>query len=516
MLRGSRSSWPPAFKLGADYISSVSIQSNRVFLVSAGLILLVSIFGAVFTDALAPALALIQNWLVANMRGFYLLVVGLFFVFVVYLAISRFSAIRLGADNSRPEYSTFSWFAMLFSAGMGIGLMFFGVAEPVTHALSPPLSVGSEVAANRQALQLTLLNWGLQAWAVYIVVGLSLAYFCFRRGRPLTFRSTLYPVFGERINGALGDAVDVFAILGTLFGVATSLGLGVMQVNAGLAYLFAVPVSESVQLVLIVTITAAATLSVVAGLDAGIRRLSILNIVLAVLLLLFVFLTGPTLTLISDFFQNGVSYLVEVVPLNINLYREASDDWMGGWTLFYWAWWISWSPFVGVFIARISKGRTIRQFVLGVMLLPTGFTCVWMTVFGNSALVLEVLDEGSSIVQAVQNDLPTALFVLLEQLPLSFVTSMIAVLLVTTFFVTSSDSGSLVIDIIASNGNLDPPRWQRIFWAVTEGMVAAVLLAAGGLTALQTATIISALPLAIIMLLICFGLWKSLRSEPIP
>jgi len=475
--------------------------------------LIISAIGSLFTNAIAPAFTQIQGWLVANMGWFYLLVVGFFFIFVVYLAISRYSGLRLGTDDSQPDYNTFSWFAMLFSAGMGIGLMFFGVAEPVTHAFSPPLPVDGAEAANRQAMLLTLLNWGFQAWAVYIVVALSLAYFCFRCGLPLTFRSTLYPLLGERIKGRLGDAVDVFAILGTLFGVATSLGLGVLQINAGLAYLFDVPVSETIQVVLILSITAVATLSVVAGLDAGIRRLSILNIVLAVFLMLFVFVTGPTLTLISSLFQNITNYVIGVIPANFNLYRKASDDWMGGWTLFYWAWWIPWSPFVGMFIARISKGRTIREFILGVMLLPMGFTCVWMTVFGNTALALEVVGQGQSVVEAVQNNLPTAIFVLLEQLPLSFLTSMIAALLIVTFFVTSSDSGSLVIDIIASNGDLDPPRWRRVFWAVTQGVVAAVLLAAGGLTALQTATIASALPLAIIMLFICIGLMRSLRNE---
>lgn len=486
---------------------------GSVFRISAGLVLVLSLTSAIFIDSIGPVLSGVQASLVANMGWFYLGVVGLFFVFVLYLACSPFAKLRLGPEDSTPDFGYFSWFAMLFSAGMGIGLLFFGVAEPVTHFLSPPLAVAAAEEAGRQAMLLTFLHWGLQAWAIYIVVGLALAYFSFRRGLPLTFRSALYPVIGDRIDGRIGDAVDIFAILGTLFGVATSLGLGVMQVNAGLAYLFNVPVGTGVQIFLIATITGLATLSVVAGLDAGIKRLSVLNIVLAMFLLLFVFTMGPTATLISSFFQNLLSYATDSIPLNLELYRHASDDWMGGWTLFYWAWWISWSPFVGMFIARVSRGRTIREFILGVMLLPTGFTFIWLTIFGNAALAFELSGEGVGVIQAVQNDLPTAIFVLLERLPLPLLTSLIATVLIITFFVTSSDSGSLVIDIIASNGDLDPPRWQRVFWASTEGVVAALLLAAGGLTALQTATIVSALPLAIIMLLISYGLLKALREE---
>lgn len=484
-----------------------------VFIISAGLILLFSLFGAGFSAIAEASFGGMQSWLVANMGWFYLLVTVFFFFFVLYLALSNFGKIRLGPDDSRPDFSYVSWFAMLFSAGMGIGLMFFSVAEPLTHYVTPPLEVAGSTEAARQAMLITFLHWGLQAWAVYIVMGLSLAYFSFRRGLPLTIRSTLYPIIGERIKGPIGHAVDIFAVLGTLFGIATSLGLGVMQVNAGLNYLFDVPVSVEIQIALIAAITLLATLSVVAGLNAGIRRLSMLNFYLAALLLAFVFVMGPTTTLIVSLFQNIGSYVVNFLPLNVSLYKDASNDWMGAWTLFYWAWWISWSPFVGMFIARISRGRTIREFVFGVLLLPTGFTFMWLTFFGNSALVLELAGQGGNIVDAVQNDMPTALFVMLEQLPWASITSLIATVLVVTFFVTSSDSGSLVIDIITSNGDLNLPVWQRVFWATTEGVVAAVLLAAGGLTALQTAAIGSALPLAIILLFICYGLHRGLKTD---
>lgn len=365
---------------------------------------------------------------------------------------------------------------------------------------------GGTVEAARGAMLITYFHWGLQAWSTYCVVGLALAYFAFRHGLPLTIRSALYPIIGDRIYGNIGHVVDIFAVLGTMFGVATSLGLGVMQVNAGLSYLFDVNVSTTMQVALIAGITGLATISVVAGLDKGIRRISELNLLLALTLLSFVLLAGPTASLLGGFGQNLGNYLSSMVAMTFNLYAYEPNEWMGDWTLFYWAWWISWSPFVGMFIARISRGRTIREFILGVLLIPAGFTFLWLSIFGNSALFIELAEDGGQIAKAAINDMPTALFVLLEYLPLTTITSMLATLLVVTFFVTSSDSGSLVIDIITSGGNEDPPVWQRVFWALSEGVVASVLLIAGGLAALQTATIISALPFAFVMLLICYGL----------
>jgi len=402
---------------------------------------------------------------------------------------------------------------MLFSAGVGIGLLFFGVAEPVTHFAQPPSGQALTVGAAKNAMLFTYFHWGFQAWATYIIVGLSLAYFAFRQGLPLTIRSSLYPLIGEKIYGPIGSAVDVFAVLGTMFGVATSLGIGVTQVNAGLNYLFGVAISPEVQVLLIAAITVMATLSVITGLNGGIRRLSELNMVLAIFLLLFVLLSGPTAALLGAFVQNVGNYLGNFVPLTFNVYAYEPNEWIGDWTLFYWGWWISWSPFVGMFIARISRGRTIREFILGVLFVPAGFTFLWLSIFGNSALFLELSETGGEITSAVLSDMPTALYVFLEHLPFAPVICLLATLLIVTFFVTSSDSGSLVIDIITSGGNENPPVWQRIFWAISEGVVASVLLLAGGLGALQTAAISSALPFSIVMIFICVGLYRALQVE---
>ena len=491
-----------------------STLNKPVFFISAGLIIAVCLYGALFSEHASLVFSDLQSWLLTNLGWLYMGSVAGFFMLVIYLAFSRFAHLRLGADDSEPEYSYGSWFAMLFSAGMGIGLMFFGVSEPMTHFLEPPVGEGGTIDAARNAMQVTFFHWGLHAWAIYIIIGLALAYFSFRHDLPLTLRSALYPVIGDKIYGKWGNAVDIFAILGTMFGVATSLGIGVMQVNAGLNYLFGLPVSIMVQVALIAVITCAATVSVVAGLDAGIRRLSELNLVLALLLMVFVLVAGPTVMLLSSLIQNIGMYLSGLVDMTFRIYAYEPNEWIGNWTLFYWAWWISWSPFVGMFIARISRGRTIREFILGVLLVPSGFTFLWLTIFGNSGLWLEMHEAGAGLATAVQTNMPTAIFVLLDQLPLTGITSALATMLIVTFFVTSSDSGSLVIDIISSGGAENPPVWQRIFWAVSEGAVAATLLVAGGLAALQTAAISSALPLIIVMFLVCYGLMKALHAEP--
>ena len=491
-----------------------STLNKPVFFISAGLIIAVCLYGALFSEHASLVFSDLQSWLLTNLGWLYMGSVAGFFMLVIYLAFSRFAHLRLGADDSEPEYSYGSWFAMLFSAGMGIGLMFFGVSEPMTHFLEPPVGEGGTIDAARNAMQVTFFHWGLHAWAIYIIIGLALAYFSFRHDLPLTLRSALYPVIGDKMYGKWGNAVDIFAILGTMFGVATSLGIGVMQVNAGLNYLFGLPVSIMVQVALIAAITCAATVSVVAGLDAGIRRLSELNLVLALLLMVFVLVAGPTVMLLSSLIQNIGMYLSGLVDMTFRIYAYEPNEWIGNWTLFYWAWWISWSPFVGMFIARISRGRTIREFILGVLLVPSGFTFLWLTIFGNSGLWLEMHEAGAGLATAVQTNMPTAIFVLLDQLPLTGITSALATMLIVTFFVTSSDSGSLVIDIISSGGAENPPVWQRIFWAVSEGAVAATLLVAGGLAALQTAAISSALPLIIVMFLVCYGLMKALHAEP--
>ncbi|MDZ7640980.1 MAG: choline BCCT transporter BetT [Desulfurivibrio sp.] len=487
-----------------------------VFIISAVLIVFIAAFAALATDLAVTVFNATQNWIIDTVGWFYVLAVAGFLVFVIALAVSNFGRVKLGSDHSTPDYSYLSWFAMLFSAGMGIGLMFFAVAEPVMHFVSPPAGDPETVAAARQAMRITFFHWGVHAWAIYAVVALSLAYFAFRQGLPLTVRSSLYPLIGERIYGPIGHAVDIFAVLGTLFGVATSLGLGVVQINSGLNYLFDVPTTVGVQVVLIAVITSFATISVVMGLDSGIRRLSELNIFLAFFLLAFVLLFGPTVFLLQTLVQNTGMYISSVFEMTFNLYAYEPTDWIGGWTLFYWGWWIAWAPFVGMFIARVSKGRTIREFVVGVLLVPVGFTFMWMTFFGDTALHMVMVQGINELSEAVAADTSVALFKFFEYLPFSGLTAVVATLLVVTFFVTSSDSGSLVVDILTSGGHDDEtPVWQRIFWAVTEGVVAATLLLAGGLAALQTATIATALPFTIIMILMAWGLLRALRIEEV-
>lgn len=483
-----------------------------VFFVSAGLILVFALLGALFPQRTGDVFAMLQAGIVRDFGWFYILAVAIFLIFVLFLMMSRYGDVRLGPDDSEPEYSYISWFAMLFSAGMGIGLLFFGVAEPVQHYALPPVGEGRTIDSAREAMVLTFFHWGVHAWAIYIIVGLALAYFAFRRGLPLTLRSSLFPLIGTRIHGPIGHAIDIFAVLGTMFGVATSLGFGVLQVNAGFSYLFGMPVNPTVQVVLIAIITGMATLSVVMGLDKGVKRLSELNIILAIVLLIFVLAVGSTVFLLQAFVQNIGAYLGAVVQRTFRMYAYEPNAWLGDWTLFYWGWWISWSPFVGMFIARISRGRTIREFITGVLLVPVLFTFLWMTVFGNTAIALD-LGGAAPIVQTVADNLPVALFEVLAQLPFSVIASGLATVLVITFFVTSADSGALVIDMITSGAAPHPPVWQRVFWAVCAGVVAAVLLLAGGLQALQTAALASALPFAAIMLFICYGLLRALQTE---
>lgn len=488
---------------------------SAVFLISSTLIVLFVLYGVVFTDSASAVFEAVQNAIVTGMGWFYILCAASFLAFVVWLRFSRYSGVKLGPDDSEPDYSYPSWFAMLFSAGMGIGLLFFSVAEPILHYAHPPVGEGQTLAAARESMRITFFHWGLHSWAIYIVVGLSLAYFSFRHDLPLTIRSSLYPILGERIYGPAGAVVDILAVLGTMFGVATSLGLGVMQVNAGLNFLFDISVSTTTQLVLIVIITLIATVSVGLGLDRGIKRLSEFNLSLGLILLLFVFLLGPTVFLLNAFLQNIGVYFQQIVFTTFQTYALVETDWQGSWTLFYWGWWIAWSPFVGMFIARISRGRTIGEFITGVLLVPSLLTFIWMTIFGDTALYVELFG-GGGIVAAVEESVSTALFVLLDGFPLAGITSLIATVVIVTFFVTSSDSGSLVIDIITHEGNPDPPVATRVFWALTEGGVAAVLLVAGGLTALQTASIAMGLPFAAVLLLMCYGLLRGLRREKMP
>ncbi|MDR7016885.1 BCCT family transporter [Acinetobacter sp. 3657] len=406
----------------------------------------------------------VLNYVTNTFGWFYMLAVAAFLIFIVGIAMSNWGNIKLGPDHAEPEYSFLSWFAMLFSAGYGIALLFFGVAEPVLHFSAPPQGAPGTIEAAKQAMQISYFHWGFHIWAIYGVVGLSLAYFTFRHGLPLAMRSTLFPFIGNRINGWMGHTVDTFAVLGTLFGIATTLGLSVTQINTGVNYLFpSIPVSIPVQIATILIITLLATFSVVAGMDKGIKRLSVINIGLAVALMLFVFIVGPTLFILQTFVENTGSYLSNLVERTFSLQAYTANDWIGNWTLFIFGWTISWAPFVGIFIAKISRGRTIRQFIVGIMLIPTIFTFLWFSVFGDTALHLILVEGYQSLVQDVQQDKAIALFKLYEHLPLTSLLSFLSVILIITFFVTSADSGSLVIDSLTSGGVTDTPYGSVYF-----------------------------------------------------
>lgn len=489
------------------------IINPPVFIGAVALTGLFVAVGAFLPGQAEVIFAAVQGWTLASFGWLYLLAVAVFLGAVVFFAASRYGNIKLGPDESTPDFPYLSWCAMLFAAGMGIGLMYFGVGEPMTHYAAPPDAEPMTVAAQRQAMTVTFFHYGLHAWAIYAVVGLSLAYFGHRYNLPLTIRSGLYPLLKERINGPIGHAVDIFAICGTLFGVATSMGFGVLQINAGLEHLFGIPNNVLVQLTLIAIVTAAATVSVVTGVDKGVRILSELNLVMAVLLMLFVLAVGPTGLLMRDFVQNIGFYLDSFLLRTFNIYAYEPKPWIDAWTLFYWSWWISWSPFVGMFIARISRGRTVREFVVAVLCVPVGFTFIWMTVFGNTALFLDTTVADGALSAAVAADMSVALFQFFEYLPLPAVTSALAVALIAVFFVTSCDSGSLVVDTIAAGGRTDTSALQRVFWCALEAVVAGVLLVAGGLGALQSATIASALPFTLIMLVLIWGLAKGMRAD---
>jgi choline/glycine/proline betaine transport protein len=457
-----------------------------------------------------------MHGITSTMGWLLVLVANVFILASVYFAFSRFGRIRIGGSDAKPEFSTPAWFAMLLSAGMGIGLMFWSVGEPIFHYASPsPMFNGVEALtpeAAQAAMGVTYFHWGVHPWAIYAIVGLGLAFFAYNRGLPLTIRSVFYPLLGNRIYGFWGNLIDVLSVLATLVGLATSLGLGVKQVNAGLNTLFGIQIDVPTQVTLIAVITAFATLSVMAGLDKGVRRLSQANMILAAVFMLFLLLVGPTIFILSGFTQN-LGYYLSIFP-ELSLWTETFRDtnWQGSWTVFYWAWWISWSPFVGMFIARISKGRTVREFVLGVILIPTLLTFVWMSVFGGSALFVQ--SHGlADIVAAVNENVATAMFAMLDHFPLSEVLSLAAIVLVVVFFVTSSDSGSLVVDHLTSGGKLHSPTPQRVFWAVMEGIIAAVLLIGGGLATLQTAAVSTGLPFALVLLISVYSLYVGFSQE---
>jgi choline/glycine/proline betaine transport protein len=454
----------------------------------------------------------IQNWISTNFGWFLVLVVNFFLFFILFIAFTKYGKIKLGGKNAVPEFSRGAWFAMLFSAGMGIGILFWSVAEPIFHFTSPPVGEGQTTEAAKEAMRTTFLHWGLHAWAIYSLVGLALAFFSFNRNMPLAIRSVFYPMLGDKVYRWPGDVIDVLAVLATLFGLATSLGLGVKQVSAGLGHLFNINDSLQTQVILIIAITLAATASVVSGLDQGVKKLSQLNINIGAVLLAFIIIIGPTIFILDSFTQNIGNYVSHFFEKSFWTETYKQSDWQNQWTIFYWSWWISWSPFVGMFIARISKGRSVKEYVLSVLIVPTILTFLWISAFGGSAMFLELKGVGG-VAESVKENVATAIYQLFENFPLSQVTNFAAIVLVISFFVTSSDSGSLVVDAFTSGGKLKSPVGQRVFWALMEGTVAAILLVGGGLNALQTAAITTGLPFAIILIIMAFSLRKGLQKE---
>ncbi|KIH98354.1 choline transporter [Streptomonospora alba] len=495
------------------------------------MVLLFLIWGALFTGGLSSAAGSAVTWITTYFGWFYIMAATFFLVFVLWLMFSRFGNIRLGPDSSRPEFGTTAWFAMLFTAGMGIGLVFYGVSEPVTYNAgggpNPEVDANTQESAS-EAMNFTLFHWGVHPWAIYIVLGLALGYFCFRKGLPMRPASALYPLIGNRIYGWVGNLVDILAVFGTLFGLATSLGIGARQVNAGLTSLFGLPNVWWMQVLIVAVITSVAVLSVMLGIDKGIRRLSVINLWLAVALMLAVFIFGPRLYILTGMADFAGYYLQHLPETSLHVANPETDqagyEFQQAWTLFYWGWWIAWSPFVGMFIARISYGRTIRQFITGTLFAPVGASIVWFSVFGGAGMFYDNLrNAGISEVDA-----PLAMYELLENLPMPAILvgllSILTVVVVVLFFATSSDSGSLVIDMLTNGGDPHPIKLQRFFWAVTEGLVTIVLLMAGAgmvegdadpVTALQSASLVTGLPFAVVLIIICFGVLKALRSEDV-
>lgn len=499
-----------------DIHNPVFVVSSLTIIVFVALTLALPEQATAFFGWLRPTLTSTFDW-------FFLSAANIFVLVALALIVSPLGRIRIGGPDARPDYGYAGWFAMLFAAGMGIGLMFFGVAEPISHFSASvgdtagsadsfaPLAgaAGDPATARDMAMAGTIFHWGLHPWAIYAIVGLSLAIFAYNKGLPLTIRSIFYPILGDRIWGWPGHVIDTLAVFATLFGLATSLGIGAEQANAGLQYLFDVPVNATSKVFLITGITAIALISVVAGLDAGVKRLSEINMVLATLLLLFIILAGPTLVIATGYFHNLIAY-AEYLPALSNPFGRDDTGFSQGWTAFYWAWWISWSPFVGMFIARVSRGRSVREFLICVLLIPSAVSVLWMTAFGGTAI--DMVNDGYQAL--VDAPLELKLFSMLGNLPLAAITSFIGIILVIVFFVTSSDSGSLVTDTITAGGKVDAPVSQRVFWASFEGLVAIALLLGGGLTSLQAAAASTGLPFAIVLLIGCFALIKGLLSEP--
>ncbi|MBK0000864.1 MULTISPECIES: choline transporter [unclassified Erwinia] len=487
-----------------------------VFYTSAGLILLFSLMTILYSDLMASWILRAVNWVSATFGWYYMLAATLYVVFVIFMACSRFGAIKLGPEQSKPEFSILSWAAMLFAAGIGIDLMFFSVAEPVTQYMQPPEGQGQTFEAARQAMVWTLFHYGLTGWSMYALMGIALGYFSYRYNLPLTIRSALYPIFGKRINGPIGHTVDIAAVIGTIFGIATTLGIGVVQLNYGLKVLFDIPEGLGAQTALIVLSVIIATISVTSGVDKGIRILSELNVALALFLILFVLFFGNTEFLLNALVLNVGDYINRFTGMTLNTFAfDRPVEWMNSWTLFFWAWWVAWSPFVGLFLARISRGRTIREFVLGTLIIPFTFTLLWLSVFGNAALY-EIIHGDAGFAQEVMSHAERGFYSLLAQYPAFKFSASVATITGMLFYVTSADSGSLVLGNFTcklKDINSDAPNWIRIFWSVTIGLLTLGMLMTNGISALQNATVIMGLPFSFVIFFVMAGLYKSLKVE---
>ncbi len=503
------------YELGRDNVQFLGLDVHNPVFVVASLTIITFVLGVLaFRDAAAGVFDALYTWLTSTFDWVFLGAGNIFVLFCLMLLVTPLGRVRLGGPDARPDYSTWSWFAMLFAAGMGIGLMFFGVAEPVDHFLSPPLGVdpADAAAVQRLAIASAIFHWGVHPWAMFAVVALALAFAAYNLGLPLTLRSGFYPVLGDAVWGRFGHVVDIVAVFAALFGLATSLGLGAQQMAAGLDHLFGIPATDMTRVLLIAGITGVALTSVVAGVDRGVKRLSQANLALALLLLAFVLAVGPTVELLGGFVASLGHYVAAIAPLSNSAGRE-DLDFLHGWTTFFWAWWLAWAPFVGMFIARVSRGRTVRVLVGCMLVVPVLVSALWMNAFGATALSHYLEAGTTAAVDAVQAQQPElALFLMLETLPFSGVTSLAGIVLVMVFFVTSSDSGSLVIDTITAGGKLDSPVAQRVFWCAFEGIVAITLLLGGGLVALQTASLVTGFPIALVMLGMCYSIWKGLRA----
>lgn len=487
-----------------------------VFYTSAGLILTFSLVTILYSDLAASVIQTAVNWVSTTFGWYYMLAATLYIVFVVYMACSRYGAIKLGPEQSKPEFSLLSWSAMLFAAGIGIDLMFFSVAEPVTQYMQPPEGAGQTLEAARQAMVWTLFHYGLTGWSMYALMGIALGYFSYRYNLPLTIRSALYPIFGKRINGPIGHTVDIAAVIGTIFGIATTLGIGVVQLNYGLKVLFDVPEGLTAQLALIVLSVIIATISVTSGVDKGIRFLSELNVALALGLILFVLFMGKTDFLLNALVLNVGDYINRFMGMTLNTFAfDRPTQWMNSWTLFFWAWWVAWSPFVGLFLARISRGRTIREFVLGTLIIPFTFTLLWLSVFGNAALY-EIIHGDAGFAQEVMTHAERGFYSLLAQYPAFKFSASVATITGMLFYVTSADSGSLVLGNFTSrlkDINSDAPNWLRIFWSIAIGVLTMGMLMTNGISALQNTTVIMGLPFSFVIFFVMAGLYKSLKVE---